>query len=182
MRSHTLRSATLRISPDRYALNLTGATNESCSRTWRRPACVARMDSPASSERHRIRGGSHGDALCGHSPRRRTPPAGREWSWTRGEWAWSRLQPDTALGLDGHKSGHFTVPTAGFAHGPGAGGAGTAAPLRKVRPTDRAADRCERPRRHPQRNDHAAAFQGRGEDAVWSEARVVRHSRCRQPS
>ncbi len=39
-----------------------------------------------------------------------------------------------------------------------------------------------RPRRHPQRNDHAAAFQGRGEDAVWSEARVVCHSRCRQPS
>src|SRR6266446_5795764 len=99
-------------------------------------------------------GSNHGlSGICEGETRGGQTPTSWERPWTWGEWAWSWMQPDTALGLDRDAGRH----------------------------TDRIADRSGRPERQPPRNDHAATLQGRGHDVVRSEARVVHHPRCRRP-
>src|SRR6266436_6240759 len=114
--------------------------------------------------------------------RGRQTHASRKWSRAGSEWTRSRMQRDTTRGLDRDESRYFRVSAARLAYGSGAGRAGPAAALRQVRPPDRTADGAGGPEREPQRNDYTAALQGRGEDAVWSEARMVHHPRCRRPS
>src|SRR6266446_5746281 len=127
-------------------------------------------------------GSNHGlSGICEGETRGGQTPTSWERPWTWGEWAWSWMQPDTALGLDRDEGRHLAVSATRLAHGSGAGRPGPTAAVGSARHTDRIADRSGRPERQPPRNDHAATLQGRGHDVVRSEARVVHHPRCRRP-
>src|SRR5260370_17269928 len=69
----------------------------------------------------RRNGGGHapvGGSICGRQTRTRGRSTDASWEWSRAgsEWAWSRVQRDTTLGLDRNESRHFGVSAARLTH------------------------------------------------------------------
>src|SRR5260370_9887857 len=85
--------------------------------------------------RLRSRSGNHAVSDCGICARqtrttRRQTFTGWERSRACGEWAWSRVQHHTALGIDRNESRHFTVSATRLTYG---SGVGRACPVAEIR-------------------------------------------------